>query len=194
MAHSVHELAMEGILGMRLASCKVNLTVDGREHRGALYVTRCTVTKVRVEGGRAAGDQGDGCFPTAQEFLNLRGTASLSGLQVLAHLDGSAELSDDEWEVARTILAPTIRKATATVDHRCVIDGLLLKLKGDVRTWRELSAPGVSQPLFLYYYQKMHSNRTLHIIVRRVNEMRLTELSRGQNAMLAPGLNLSDRL
>lgn len=177
MAHSVHDLAMQGVLGIRLAPRTVNFTVEGREHGGTFYVTRCAFTKIH-DVALPAEDSLDACVqPDAVESTRLRGAVSPE-LYVLTHRDGSAELSEREWKVAYAILEPQIRKGSAKVDHRQVINGLFLKLRGDVRTWRQLSAPGISHALYLYHYRRWSFNRTLHTIVHSVNEMRRHEPSR----------------
>lgn len=99
MAHSVHEYAMQGIIGLTLPDATVRLVVTGKKIDNTYYVNEMTLTKIEAT---------ETAFPwlpnipsTIMEYE--RGSLKVAENDILLR-DNCIPLSDDEWHSVESIL------------------------------------------------------------------------------------------
>jgi len=130
MAHSVHEHAMRGGIGITLPAATIQAVVKGRKDRDTYYVTDLAIKRIE---------------PQEQAFVHLQ-TSLLNAkadseryntlTNVVPDIVFSRPLSDEEWDAIQPILIP---KSI----HRCILpqrdlfDAVIFKLQ--TRTpWKKL--------------------------------------------------------
>lgn len=174
MAHSAHARAMCGHVDLELPTVEVNLTMHGIQRRDVFHATNCTVTQVLgVEAAQVGND-------LSKANLVLHATRNRDSglplanrdLHVTRRADGNVTLTDAEWVAARPIFAPLIQGAKAQVDHRKVLDGLLLKISGAVPTWRAMSGLGLPHVTYGYYYRRWLAAEALQGCLQLLDAMR----------------------
>jgi hypothetical protein len=99
MAHSVHEHAMQGIIGLTLPEASVRLVVTGKKIDNTYYVNEMTLTKIEAK---------ETAFPWLPKLSSTvmeyeRGSPTVAKNTILLR-DNCTPLSNDEWHSIEPIL------------------------------------------------------------------------------------------
>lgn len=138
MADSVHRYAMAGRLAFDPANCEVEVVFAGVQGPKALLVTEVRVLSI------TPAENPDlpvvGCEHRIafldRDWAKGRNLNKRVSAQVPSHVDGTLELTDDEWSAIGPLLAGARKRAYSyELCQRSLFDGVLRKLATG-ETWR----------------------------------------------------------
>lgn len=175
MANSVHRCALRGSIDIQLGPAVVDLVIQGAaaSRSGTLYASRCTVTKAYVQSNTEVSLDKDAVlhfFGDGDSPFSVAGVAD--SLFVRRRQDGRVHTTDHEWNILEPVLGKKPQGCAPQADIRAVLDGILLKLAGDVPGWRNLSEFGIPHVTFLYYFRKWAKSDALNSAIEALNEIR----------------------
>jgi hypothetical protein len=131
MAHSIHEHAMNGVIGISLPNATFTWVVVGRKLRNTYYVTAMSPSQIFAQ--EPVFDYRQNMPPTVLGYeANRRRRAD----KTIPLRDGVASVSDEEWEA----IAPILLKRSSYrfhVSQRDLLDCVLEKLCSGA-TWRTI--------------------------------------------------------
>lgn len=130
MAHSVHEHAMHGHIGITLPATTIQAVVTGKKDGDTYYVTDMAIRK--IEPHEQAFDH---LQPASSEVVQDRERPSML-TNVASDSVYSSPLSDKEWDAIQPILVPnSIHRCM--LPQRDLLDAVLFKLQTGT-PWRKL--------------------------------------------------------
>ncbi len=173
MAASVHENALQGNVGLELPIGQANVKVTGIAKGTTFYVTEMSVLSVTTsELSTHSAHPKPSIIQFRDVFTHSSGTKEIkTDAQIPVRSDGSVELTDDEWDEIRPILLKGFRQASAKLDQRAILDGVLTKLaKGS--PWNNSIYRLGSATNALYAYRAWTKRGTFQVTVERLRELR----------------------
>jgi len=139
MADSVHRNAMAGRLALNLADCEAEIVLSGSQGPNAVLVTEARILSITPS------EHPDlpvvGCEHRIafldRDWAKGRNLNKRVSTPVPSHVDGTLELTDDEWSAIGPLLAGARRRAYSyELCQRSLFDGVLRKLATG-ETWRK---------------------------------------------------------
>lgn len=138
MADSVHRNAMAGRLALNLADCEAEVVLSGSQGPNAVLVTEARILSITPS------EHPDlpviGCEHRIafldRDWAKGRNLNKRVSTPVPSHVDGTLELTDDEWSAIGPLLAGARKRAYSyELCQRSLFDGVLRKLATG-ETWR----------------------------------------------------------
>lgn len=127
-AHSVYRFALERELSLSLPSGRVKMILHGRLVGQELYVTKAALVSIVVAAAdNLTGSQKEFTFHAMADATRTP-TASIRGIRVSSHADGSVTVSDSEWAVLKHLLASQRRLDVCEMSQRHLLNIVLNKL------------------------------------------------------------------
>lgn len=139
MADSVHRNAMAGRLALNLADCEAEIVLSGSQGPNAVLVTEARILSITPS------EHPDlpvvGCEHRIafldRDWAKGRNLNKRVSTPVPSHVDGTLELTDDEWSAIGPLLAGARKRAYSyELCQRSLFDGVLRKLATG-ETWRK---------------------------------------------------------
>lgn len=139
MADSVHRHAMAGRLALNLADCEAEIVLSGSQGPNAVLVTEARILSITPS------EHPD--LPVVscehriafldRDWAKGRNLNKRVSTPVPSHVDGTLELTDDEWSAIGPLLAGARKRAYSyELCQRSLFDGVLRKLATG-ETWRK---------------------------------------------------------
>jgi transposase len=127
MAASAHQHALRGIIGLTLPKARARLSLHGKRIGHALHVTKVIVRELKAM--EPPFDFAGGASRRITYRKRPPGTAGLTvhSVHVPLRENGSADLTDQEWQLIAPILLKHLHPKKARLDQRLLFDGILRK-------------------------------------------------------------------
>ncbi|MCO5354512.1 transposase [Acidovorax kalamii] len=139
MADSVHRHAMAGHLALDLANCNAEVVLAGVQGPNAVMVTEARILSITPSEHPdlpVVGHEHRIAF-LDRDWAKGRNLNKRVSTQVPSHVDGTLELTDDEWSAIAPLLAGARKRAYSyELCQRSLFDGVLRKLATG-ETWRK---------------------------------------------------------
>jgi len=131
-AHSVHEHALRGIIGLTLPDAVITLAASGKKLGSTYFATEVRISKIVAQ--EASFSHVTSLPATIIEASN---SLSIPADETIPLRDGSSDLSDDEWALVAPILLSKSNHRFR-LSQRDLFDAILTKLSTGT-PWRKLS-------------------------------------------------------